>query len=48
LQQKIRIGVHDLRIAAIVLAHKATLLTSNLRDFQQIPDFQTADWSQAH
>ena len=48
LQQKIRIGVQDLRIAAIVLAHKATLITSNLRDFQQIPDLQIADWSQAH
>lgn len=48
LQQKIRIGVQDLRIAAIVLANKATLITSNLRDFQQIPDLQIADWSQAH
>lgn len=34
-QQKIRIGTQDLRIASIVLANQATLLTRNYRDFRQ-------------
>lgn len=32
-----RTGTMDLKIAAICLAHDATLLTRNLRDFQNIP-----------
>ena len=37
----------DLRIACIVLAHNATLLTANLRDFRKIPDLRVEDWLQA-
>ncbi len=34
LQSRIRIGVQDLRVAAICLANDATLLSRNLRHFQ--------------
>jgi tRNA(fMet)-specific endonuclease VapC len=35
----------DLKIAAIALAHKATLLSRNLRDFSRVPDLKVEDWS---
>ena len=41
----IRIGTKDLRIAAICLSYDATLLTRNLRHFQQVPGLRIADWS---
>lgn len=43
-QQCIRIGTLDLKIAAIALAHDALLLSSNLRDFRQVPGLQVEDW----
>jgi predicted nucleic acid-binding protein len=39
-----RIGARDCRIAAIALANRATLLSANLRDFQQVPGLQVEDW----
>lgn len=42
--QKIRIGTMDLKIAAIALAHGSTLLSANLRDFQQVPNLHVEDW----
>jgi tRNA(fMet)-specific endonuclease VapC len=44
-KQKIRIGTRDLRIAAITLAHNATLITRNLRDFTRIPNLRIEDWT---
>jgi len=44
-QQKIRIGTQDLRIAAIVLSVKGTLVTRNWRDFSKIPNLVLDDWS---
>ncbi|MFO0851645.1 MAG: hypothetical protein U0871_24245 [Gemmataceae bacterium] len=42
---KIRVGTNDLRIAAIVLAHDALLLTRNLADFRRVPGLRAEDWS---
>ena len=43
-RQRIRIGTMDLKIASIVLAHNAILLSRNLRDFHQVPDLRVEDW----
>lgn len=42
---KLRIGTMDLRIAAITLAHDATLVTRNIQDFQLIPNLRIEDWA---
>lgn len=42
--QKIRIGTHDLRIAAIAAAHSATLITRNHRDFDLVPNLDVEYW----
>lgn len=44
-KQKIKIGRTDLRIAATVLQHKATLVTENARDFKQVPGLKIESWS---
>lgn len=40
-----RIGRGDLLIASIALAHRATLVTRNLRDFQRVPGLQVENWA---
>jgi tRNA(fMet)-specific endonuclease VapC len=42
---KVRIGTMDLRIAAVVPAHRATLVTRNRRDFEKVPGLRHEDWS---
>jgi len=43
-QQGIRLGTHDLRIAAICVAHSATLISRNRRDFERVPGLVTEFW----
>jgi tRNA(fMet)-specific endonuclease VapC len=40
-----KIGRGDLLIACIALAHRATLVTRNLRDFRQVPGLQVDNWA---
>jgi tRNA(fMet)-specific endonuclease VapC len=42
---KTRVGMLDLRIAAIALANNGILITANQRHFRQIPGLQTEDWT---
>jgi len=44
---RIRIGTMDLRIAAIVLAQDATLLSRNLSDFRKVPGLKVEDWTRS-
>ncbi|NEO96953.1 MAG: type II toxin-antitoxin system VapC family toxin [Moorea sp. SIO3G5] len=44
-RQKIRIGTRDLRIAALVLAVKGTVVTRNQRDFNKVPGLKVEDWT---
>ena len=37
----------DLKIAAIVLANGATLLSRNLSDFRKVPGLKVEDWTLA-
>jgi tRNA(fMet)-specific endonuclease VapC len=42
---RLRIGTMDLKIAAIALAHDATVLTRNLKDFSRVPGLRVEDWA---
>ena len=44
-QERVRIGAMDLKIAATCLAHDATLLTRNMKDFSKVPGLRAEDWS---
>ena len=43
-QNKIRIGTMDLKIASIALANSATLPTRNAKDFGEVPNLRIEDW----
>jgi tRNA(fMet)-specific endonuclease VapC len=40
-----KIGRGDLLIASVALAHRATLVTRNLKHFRQIPNIQVTNWA---
>jgi tRNA(fMet)-specific endonuclease VapC len=42
--QKVRVPTHDLRIAAICVAHSATLASRNRRDFEIVPGLSVEYW----
>ena len=42
--QKLRVATHDLRIAAICVAHSATLVSRNRRDFEEVPGLSVEFW----
>lgn len=42
---KIRVGTQDLRIAAVCLAHGATLVTRNARDYTQVHGLTLEVWN---
>lgn len=42
--QRIRVATMDLKIASIAIANGLTLLTSNSRDFEQIPGLVIENW----
>ncbi len=43
-KQRVRIGTHDLKIAAIALVNDALLLSANLRDFRRVPSLRVESW----
>jgi tRNA(fMet)-specific endonuclease VapC len=43
-RQKLRLPTHDLRIAAICVAHSATLISRNRRDFERVPGLAVEYW----
>jgi tRNA(fMet)-specific endonuclease VapC len=46
--KKLKLGVRkpDLRIAAIVLEHDATIVTRNVQDFQRVPGLKIENWAE--
>ena len=42
---KLKIATMDLKIAAIVLAQSATLITRNVSDFAAVPGLSVEDWT---
>ena len=42
---KVRVGTQDLRIAAICVAHDATLVSRNQRDFDKVPELKLSVWN---
>ncbi len=43
-QQRVRIGTMDLKIASIALEQGAILLSSNSKDFNEVPGLRVEDW----
>jgi tRNA(fMet)-specific endonuclease VapC len=44
-QQRIRVGTQDLRIAAIALAQGGIVVTRNRKDFEKVSGLRIEDWT---
>ncbi|NEQ40473.1 MAG: type II toxin-antitoxin system VapC family toxin [Okeania sp. SIO3I5] len=44
-QQKVSVGIHDLRIAAIALVNQAVVVTRNKKDLSKVPNLPLENWS---
>jgi tRNA(fMet)-specific endonuclease VapC len=42
---RLRVGTMDLKIAAITISRRATLLSRNRRDFAKVPGLSLEDWT---
>jgi tRNA(fMet)-specific endonuclease VapC len=42
---RLKMGPMDMKIAAVALSNRATLLTRNLVDFRQVPELRVEDWA---
>lgn len=42
---KLRVGISDLKIAAIAISQDAVLISRNLKDFQRVPGLHVEDWT---
>jgi tRNA(fMet)-specific endonuclease VapC len=42
---RIRLGTMDLKIGAVCLANRATVLTRNVTDFRKVPGLTVEDWT---
>ena len=45
INQKIRIGTQDLKIASIALSVNAIVVTRNQKDFVKVPNLEIEDWT---
>ncbi len=43
--RRIKVSTHDLRIAAICVDHRATLISRNRKDFERVPDLKVEFWT---
>jgi tRNA(fMet)-specific endonuclease VapC len=43
--QRVRLATMDLRLAAIALSRRLTILTRNTRDFAKVPGLPAEDWT---
>ena len=46
-RSRLQVGSMDLKIAAIALLQEGLLLSSNLKDFQKVPNLRVEDWTKA-
>ena len=42
---KVRLGMMDMKIAAVALAHNETLISKNLKDFRKVQGLMVEDWT---
>ncbi len=44
-RSRVRVGSMDLKIAAMALSRDGLLLSSNLKDFERVPNLRVEDWT---